>query len=177
MIRAVDSWAAENERRDVFAQIGTTTLRPRNIEWTSFLTPSEFRAKVEAASLLVAHAGMGSILTALELGKPILVMPRRGSLHETRNDHQVATARRFAEQGRVDVAMDELELAAKLNAVRTLKAGAPISRYASPTLIRAIRAFIGVTGDEYSVPDVIICTSAVVPLREPEHVQTAHSSK
>ena len=68
-----------------------------------------------AADAIVAHAGMGTILTALELGKPLLVLPRRASLGEHRNEHQLATARRFADTGRLAVAFDESELAQRLD--------------------------------------------------------------
>ena len=90
LVRTVDEWAATRGRKDVFAQIGPTEWRPRHIEWVAFLPPEDFRKRVADATMVVAHAGMGSIITALELGKPILVMPRRGHLQETRNDHQVA---------------------------------------------------------------------------------------
>lgn len=151
LVRAVDAWAARSCCRDVFAQIGRGAVPPRHIAWTAFLSPSEFAARVRSASLIVAHAGMGSILTALEFGKPILVMPRRGDLGETRNDHQVATARRFSELGRVAVALDADELATQLDrfvadpsaAVPTIP---PISPCASPELIAALRTFIAAPG-------------------------------
>lgn len=85
---------------------------------------------------------MGSILTALQYGKPILVMPRRGDLKETRNDHQVATAQRFRELGKVAVAMDEGELPGELERLRSLKPGQRISAHASPALLEAVRGFI-----------------------------------
>ena len=66
-----------------------------------------------AADAVVAHAGIGTILGALELGKPTVVMPRRAALGEHRNDHQLATARRFSGPG-IAVALDEHELAAEL---------------------------------------------------------------
>jgi len=142
MVRAVDGWAHERSRRDVFAQIGPTSWRPEHVEWTPFLEPDQFRSRVAAAKVLVAHAGMGSILTALEAGKPILVMPRRGDLKETRNDHQVATAKQFLALGRVAVAMDEHELPARLDELDRMAASEPISRHASPRLIEAVRSFI-----------------------------------
>lgn len=142
MVRAVDEWAAASGRKDVFAQIGPTDWRPRHIEWTAFLEPDQFRERVQNARVLVAHAGMGSILTALEAGKPILVMPRRGDLKETRNDHQVATAKQFLSLGRVSVAMDETELPDRLNEIDRLAATEPISRFASPRLLTAVRSFI-----------------------------------
>jgi UDP-N-acetylglucosamine transferase subunit ALG13 len=145
MVLAVDRWAHEQNRSDVFAQVGPTSQGPTHIQWAKFLNPDEFRRQVVAADIVVAHAGMGSIITALELGKPILVMPRRGSLHETRNDHQVDTAKQFLAQGKIHVAFDEVELVAKLNALSDLlaKGAAPVvSSSASPRLIEALRLFI-----------------------------------
>jgi len=142
LIKGVDEWAGERKRSDVFAQIGPTDYRPSHVEWTGFLEPADFRQRVEEASAIVAHAGMGSILTALTSGKPILVMPRRGDLRETRNDHQVATAERFRALGRVAVAMDERELPERLDAIETLAASEPISSQASERLLSALRGFI-----------------------------------
>lgn len=146
LTRAVDTWAGAAGRDDVFAQIGPTDYAPEHMQWTKFLEPDEFRAKVESASALIAHAGMGSIISALELGKPILVMPRRGDLRETRNDHQIATAKRFGEMGRVEVAFDEDELERKLGALDGMLSDSggreTISRWASDGLIEGIRQFI-----------------------------------
>jgi UDP-N-acetylglucosamine transferase subunit ALG13 len=147
LVRGVDEWAAARGRRDVFAQIGPTEWKPRQIEWTKFIDPAEFRRRVSEATVIVAHAGMGSIITALEAGVPILVMPRRGHLSETRNDHQVATAERFLALGRVAVAMDEHELPAKLDQLGSLTAAGRIGSTASASLLNAIRAFIGPHGE------------------------------
>jgi UDP-N-acetylglucosamine transferase subunit ALG13 len=142
LVRAVDEWAGARSGVHVFAQIGLSEFRPRNIDWTEFLTPEEFRQRVESARALVAHAGMGSILTALEFGRPILVLPRRADLHETRTDHQIATARRFQSRGYVDAAFDEKELWDHLDALEAARDREPISDSASPRLIHALRAFI-----------------------------------
>ncbi len=141
LVRTVDAWSGRRGRADVFAQIGPSHYRPRHVAWTPFLEPPEFAAKVRAAHVIVAHAGMGSILSALTAGKPILVMPRRGELRETRNDHQVATARRFAELGRVRVAMDEDELMHQLDQLDRLDPTEPIADHADPKLIDTLRAF------------------------------------
>ena len=114
LVRTVDDWAGRVPA-EIFAQIGPSRLRPRHMAWTRFLAPGDFLAQVGAADLLVAHAGMGSIITALEHGKPLLIMPRRGELGETRNDHQVATAHRFRGLGLVEVAFDEQELVVRLD--------------------------------------------------------------
>jgi UDP-N-acetylglucosamine transferase subunit ALG13 len=142
LIRSVDAWAGARQQPDVFAQIGSSSFRPRHIRWSEFLDPDEFRRVVQSSDGLVAHAGMGSIITALEFGKPILVMPRRADLRETRSDHQVDTAKHLREQGYVDVAFDENELSAHLDALVSAEGRAPIATTASGELVRVLRSFI-----------------------------------
>jgi hypothetical protein len=77
LIRTVDEWAGAHGRADVFAQAGPSDYHSEHIRTERFIDPTEFRKRVEAASLVISHAGMGSIITALELGKRIIVMPRR----------------------------------------------------------------------------------------------------
>ncbi|MCK1495209.1 glucuronosyltransferase [Bradyrhizobium sp. 180] len=143
LVRTVDQWAGLRGRADVFAQTGPSSYHAEHIHAEPFIDPTEFRRRVEAASLVVGHAGMGSIITALELGKKILVMPRRADLGEHRNDHQVATAKRFAEQGRIMVALNERELVDSLDRLGIVGAAERLGAQASPHLIDTIRTFIG----------------------------------
>lgn len=142
LVKTVDQWARERGRDDVFAQIGSTDYRPSNIRWTPFLSTEEFKQRYEAANAIIAHAGTGSIITALQLGKPILIMPRRASLRETRNDHQVSTAEQFRRFDSVVVALDEKELITRLEEIDNLRGRQTIEPYASRELIGAIREFI-----------------------------------
>jgi UDP-N-acetylglucosamine transferase subunit ALG13 len=142
LIRAVDEWAYSHTRADVFAQIASSTFHPHHIKFTHFIEPAEFNRLMRETRLIVAHAGMGSIISALELGKPIVVMPRRADFRETRNEHQVATAERFGAQGRIIVASDEKDLSAKLDHALTLGDSDRIQAQASPRLIATIRAFL-----------------------------------
>lgn len=141
MVKAVDEWAEERGRDDVLAQIGPAAYVPRHVRSTRFLEPPEFLRTYREAKVIVAHAGTGSILQALELGKPILVMPRRAMFRETRNDHQVATAEKFATLG-VPVAWDEREIAARLDDVDRWVAEAKVGPHASAELIARLRSFI-----------------------------------
>lgn len=142
LVEAVDRWAGDAARTDVFAQIGRSRLKPLHMKYAQFLEPSDFADAFRTASVIVSHAGMGTILTALHHRKPVLVMPRRASLGEQRNEHQLATARHLAEQGKVKVALDESELRAQLLRIDELSAAASIGPYAQPGLIAAIRGFI-----------------------------------
>ena len=145
LVRTVDNWAGSRQRTDVFAQIGPTPWSPHHITWTQHLDALTFQRKVEQADFLVAHAGMGTIITALELGKPILVMPRREHLREQRNDHQYATAVRLRELGKIVVAMDEAELITRLEALDDLRHSQKIGKFASTELLETLRRFINQT--------------------------------
>jgi UDP-N-acetylglucosamine transferase subunit ALG13 len=144
MIHAIDEWAGRRGcGGDVFAQIGPSEFTPKHIRFSAFITAEEFVRRTRQARAIVAHAGMGSIITALEMGKPILVMPRKASLGEQRNEHQLATAKHFLAQGRISVAFDEQELLVGLDKLDELCAAERIEHRASPRLLRALRKFAG----------------------------------
>ena len=142
MIAAVDCWAGNHLDEECFAQIGKTSFVPNNMRFEQSLLPSEFEQAINDARLVVAHAGMGSILTAMRLCKPILVFPRRGDLCETRNDHQIATIGCFRGLKGVYVAEDEDQLLAQLSALQDIVCPSGISAFASDQLIHTIESFI-----------------------------------
>lgn len=120
LTRAVVQWAREERDGDeafsppadegkatpvpngpnILAQIGLSSLTSNEtqpLRCVKTLAPSDYRQACLDSHLIVAHAGMGSILTAMELNRPLIVMPRRGSRRETRNDHQWDTAMKLLE--------------------------------------------------------------------------------
>ena len=106
LLLGLNSWAMRNPDVPVFAQSGTSARNFSHIKTVSHLSQSDFQARFEAARLVVAHAGMGSILSAAELGKPIILMPRRTKFREHRNDHQQDTASKMARLSNVSVVQD-----------------------------------------------------------------------
>ena len=146
LVRTVDEWVARTPGVEAFAQVGPGNYKPRHMDFQAFVGADECRRRVQEATAVVAHAGMGSIISALELAKPIIVMPRVAAKGEHRNDHQLATAKSLLALGKVTVAFDEAHLAEKLANLEQLSTGRKISRHASPRLLEALRGFIQ-TGD------------------------------
>ena len=146
LVRTVDEWVGRTAGVTAFAQVGPGNYRPRHMQFAPFVAADECRRHVEEASAVVAHAGMGSIISALELSKPIVVMPRVAAKGEHRNDHQLATAKSLLALGKVTVAFDESHLLEKLANLEQLSTHRKISRHASPRLIEALREFIS-TGE------------------------------
>ena len=87
---------------------------------------------------------MGSILSAGERGKPIVLLPRAGRLGEHRNDHQRDTAARFAGRPGIFVAEDEAGLPGRIAAARAAAAGGglPIGETAPAGFLGRLRAFV-----------------------------------
>ncbi len=142
MVQTVDMWAARAARRDVFAQIGFGASKPHHIQWTEYIDPRAFHQKVKEAELLIAHAGIGSVITALKYRKPIIIMPRRVDLGEVRNDHQMATAAHLTKLVHVTVAFDEHQLIDHLIHLNQITVVTQISDRASPTLLRMLSQFV-----------------------------------
>lgn len=147
LVRAVDGWAGAHDV-PVFGQLGrldASSYRPRNFAFEPFISADAFDARLEACTLLVAHAGMGSIISALSRGRPLLMMARRASLGEHRNEHQLATAQRFAGRPGIRVAADADEVGPLIDRMLLPAEGAAgggLSPYAAPELLEALRRFI-----------------------------------
>lgn len=144
LIDAMNALAAGLDE-PVVAQTSTATpeelARWDALDVRPFIGPQEFEATLRAARLLVAHAGMGSILSAQRWEKPLIVLPRRHALGEHRNDHQMATARRFQDRPGIHVAWEDTDLARLVHAT-DLAAAAETRTPARDALIARLRSFI-----------------------------------
>lgn len=142
LIRTVDEWVGSVGSESAFAQIGTGTYQPQHLDWQRELTPDEFQYRLSKATLVIAHAGIGTILSALEIGKPVIVMPRRASLSEHRNEHQLATAQQFDRMGLVTVAENEQRLKTCLQESSAIRSAKRFNSTASQPLLQFIESFL-----------------------------------
>lgn len=94
----------------VFVQSGSTPFQAEGCEGAPFLAMGEFESHVMRSTLLITHAGAGSVITAVRAGKVPVVMPRRARFGEHVDDHQVEFARELAAAGRIVVASEAAEL-------------------------------------------------------------------
>ena len=158
LTRAADAWCADHPEAELFGQIaelGPDNHRPAHFRWVEKMPPEAFTAAFEKADIIVAHAGMGVIITALTLGKPLVIMPRRADLREHRNDHQRATAARFGGRAGVRTVETEAELRAALDQLRAeaaAGAGETAAPVAAPAFTDALRGFL-LTGARPARPD------------------------
>ena len=141
LVKAIDDLCDRGLiREQIVAQVGDSEYRPRHFEAVASLDKSAFDRNFRQASAIIGHAGMGTISMALELGKPLLVLPRRKRFSEVVNDHQVAIARKFEQLGHLLVAYEEGELAARLEPLKTF---VPRPRHVCPDAVtRRVTEFL-----------------------------------
>ena len=93
----------------MFAQIGTSTYKPKHYEYKDFISPEEFLEKIREADIIVSHGASGSIMKALSAGKNVIAVTRLEKYGEHINDHQIQNNEAFSSNHYVLMADLELE--------------------------------------------------------------------
>jgi len=118
LIKEMDEIAGRADE-EVIMQIGETAYEPKNAKYFRFASKEKMDGLYNDARVVVCHAGVGSILTALEYGKPVIAVPRRKKYGEHVDDHQLDIAGEMEKEGRIRVVHDVEELEAALDDVST----------------------------------------------------------
>lgn len=119
----LDHWLHESAP-DVscLAQTGPSVV-PAYAHSTKFQTYKEVWIAMRRASLVVSHAGPGSVIMARNAGHCPVVVPRRREFGEAVDNHQVSFARWLASKGIAHVAEDEVSFQVAISDV--LRSGRP----------------------------------------------------
>lgn len=110
---------------DVLWQTGTEDVSEFGIPGRTMVPHAELAQAIAEADVVIAHAGTGTAITALENGKVPVLVPRLAKFHEHVDDHQVQIARELEGRGLAlmrhaeDLTMDDLVHAASLGAAAT----------------------------------------------------------
>lgn len=123
---------------EVIMQIGETTYEPKNARYFRFASKEEMDGLYDDARVVVCHAGVGSILTALEHGKPVIAVPRRKKYGEHIDDHQLDISGELEKQGRITVVCDGGDLEGALGDV----SAASVTKLGRGQLVESLRAYI-----------------------------------
>lgn len=141
LIKVIDH-LAENIDEEIIVQAPLgENYTPKNIKPVRLISPTEFERIFNSARVIIAHAGMGTIITAMTLQKPLIIFPRKAALGEHRNDHQSATAEKMKTQGIAGIAQTYEEITTLLKDPDILTPK-QISATPSKALTDAIASFI-----------------------------------
>jgi UDP-N-acetylglucosamine transferase subunit ALG13 len=98
LVGKVDEIAKETGAR-VLVQTGLGTTMPSHCEHFDFKPRDEVLDLQREARVVVCHAGIGSILDALEVRRPLIVVLRLKQLREHLTDHQLEVAEAVEKRG------------------------------------------------------------------------------
>lgn len=84
----------------------------------AFVDMDRFERLINDSDILICHAGNGTLMHALRVGKVPIVMPRLARYCEHIDDHQLDLVRILAEEGRIIPAFEAHELEAAVGEAR-----------------------------------------------------------
>lgn len=145
LIRAVDQWATQRNFNDITMQIGAGSYLPQNGKWIRSLSPDDFASAVKRCDLMVTHLGMGSVISAMQARKPIILLPRRAALGEANSDHQIHGTEWLRGSSGVWIADDEKDIEEFLMSFiggKLTQVTNEVSQYASIELIEKVKNFV-----------------------------------
>jgi UDP-N-acetylglucosamine transferase subunit ALG13 len=116
---AIDELCASGRiTEEVIVQNGHTQVDCPHLTLRPFIDPDELLALYDQARLIISHAGTGSLIKGVKLGKPVIAIPRLQKLGEHIDDHQVEILREFTNRGYVLPWSEDTPLAALLDRVK-----------------------------------------------------------
>jgi UDP-N-acetylglucosamine transferase subunit ALG13 len=142
LLSIIDNWAVNQDTYSVIAQTANSEINFKNMTCFDYLEPDVFNEYFNNADVIIGHAGMGTIINALENKKKLVVFPRLVKYNEHRNDHQHHTAFGFEKLGLINVAYNEKDLFRYLNNIIDIPVKRKINQNAEKQLLEKISNFI-----------------------------------
>lgn len=136
LLTAFDGYAGDEQ---LVVQHGPSRIRPAGARCVEFLPYDELAAAIAGARVVVTHAGVGSIMTALANDRRPVVVPRLRAFAEAVDDHQVGLARRLDAAGLVTLVEDPSRV---LSVVERASGSSGVELGANPRLVGELRDYI-----------------------------------
>lgn len=107
LIMAMDEACAQTGFT-AFAQIGNSSVVPRNMQYARFLSADEMQRHLRNSSMIVCHGGFGIIGDAMREKKPIIVVPRCGNSNSSNMpaNNQLLVAKKLQDLYGISVCVD-----------------------------------------------------------------------
>jgi UDP-N-acetylglucosamine--N-acetylmuramyl-(pentapeptide) pyrophosphoryl-undecaprenol N-acetylglucosamine transferase len=117
---------------EILWQTGSTDTSALGVEGLVSMAATELHSGMIRADAVVAHAGVGSALAALQAGKCPILVPRSAKFGEHVDEHQFQIAAELAERGLAVVAeadeltLDDLHRASRVVIENTAREASPV---------------------------------------------------
>ncbi|SDK14313.1 PssE/Cps14G family polysaccharide biosynthesis glycosyltransferase [Sediminibacillus albus] len=102
-------------KEEVIVQHGHTKFASEQMTMKKFVSYEEMDRLYDEASLIITHAGTGSVITGLRKGKKVIAVARLKKYGEHNDDHQLQLVQVFTAQGHILTWNDGERLEAVIN--------------------------------------------------------------
>jgi len=142
-IKEIDRLKKENWiKDDVHIQLGSCNYIPENCTWDKWLPFDVMCENIRKADMVIAHAGAGTTLLCLELGKKPVIVTRQKKYNEHLDDHQVPFARMMEKLGYAFVAYEVDEIRKYINKKPDSKDSIRISKKDNIRLVNYLNTWL-----------------------------------
>jgi UDP-N-acetylglucosamine transferase subunit ALG13 len=128
--------------KPILAQIGNTEYQSAIITCVKFLPMDKFQDNAGRAKLVMCHAGAGAVINAITRGNIPLILPRRASLGEHIDDHQMELANVFEGNGAAFRIDGERTLPELLEEIEERRVPSDLDGHANEVLIEVENCFL-----------------------------------
>ena len=114
LLRIIDELCEEGvlDGNHIIAQKGAASYTPEHYRSFDLIGRDEYQKYMEQADVIISHAGTGSVIPALKIGKKVIVFPRLAKYGEHVDNHQLELADVFTYAGYTLCATNKEELQA-----------------------------------------------------------------
>lgn len=137
LVKKMDEIAGRIDE-EVIMQIGEATYEPQNTKYFKFMSRDEMEGLYKNARVIVCHAGVGTIITALQYNKPIILVPRMKKYGEVFDDHQFEVSNELEKEKMATVVYDIENLESAIKNV----GGNPITFKSEKTLVKKLKEYL-----------------------------------
>ena len=81
LLKIIDELCDEHvlDGNNIIAQLGSAQYKPRNYKYFKLIGRDEYETYMDNADLIISHAGTGSVIPPLKLGKKVIVFQYKHS--------------------------------------------------------------------------------------------------
>ena len=108
-------------KEKVIVQAGLTEYKSKNMEILKLIPMEKFNEYIAKCSILITHAGVGSIMTGITNHKKVVAVPRKEKYGEHTNDHQMEIASEFAKLGYIIMVDDPSDIGKKIKEIKNFE--------------------------------------------------------
>lgn len=122
LIKMVDQLVCQGViSEEVIMQTGTSQYQPLYCQSAAYYDEATFHKLIEQSHVVIAHAGVGTIMSVLQAGKKLIVIPRDERYQEHVDHHQYQIARQFTQKHYLMMAEDQAGLVACLSQIESFE--------------------------------------------------------